>query len=174
MPESSGGGAASSLISLGTFHHEQGEHDEALRYYKKSLSIQREIGNAMDESLCLNNIGVVHLERGELGDALTNFEQALRLREESNSVYELGETLFNLGETSSGFGQYDRALGYYLRALERMRSVQDDLGVTAALHGIGIILGRQGRPAVGAMAPGPGWIVRGSAHLPWLSSWDTL
>jgi tetratricopeptide (TPR) repeat protein len=95
--------------------------------------------------VCLNNIGVVYLDRGEFGDALTNLEQALRLREETSNPYELGETLFNLGETSSALGRYEQALDYYLRALEQMRESQDHRGIAAAQHGIGVILGRQGR-----------------------------
>jgi serine/threonine protein kinase/Tfp pilus assembly protein PilF len=138
-------GIGISLLGLGDFHLDLGQYDDALRHYKDALRIHRELGDGRSEALCLNNIGVVYLDRGEFGDALTNLEQALLLREKTSNPYELGETLFNLGETSSALGRYDQALDYYLRALEQMRASQDHIGVAATQHGIGIILGRQGR-----------------------------
>ena len=62
---------------------DRGDHDQALKLYKESLQIQRDVGNEGLEAICLNNVGSVYSEKGQYEDALTYFKQALQLREKS-------------------------------------------------------------------------------------------
>ena len=107
------------MINLGQFYTARAQYDEALKLFKDSLQIQRDVGNQNSEALCLNNIGNTLLAKGEYGDALLYFERALELREKLKVPQDLAMTRHNLAETYANLGRYDQAQGEYLRALER-------------------------------------------------------
>ena len=101
---------------------------EALKMYKESLQLQRDVGNESMQAICLNNIGTAYSEKGRYEDSLTYYQQALQLREKSKVPQDIVEAVHNLGETSADMGQYDQAISYYLRALDLRRSMNDRNG----------------------------------------------
>jgi len=137
--------AGDTLIDLGNFYQERGQHDQALQMYKESLQIQRDSGDEVYQALCLNNIGNVYLSNGQYDDALTYFQQALGLREKLKVQGDIADTLHNIAETNAQMGQYDQALSQYLRALDLYRSASDKRGVAINSYGMGMVFGYQGR-----------------------------
>ena len=78
-------GLGDTLIDLGNFYDDRGDHDQALQMYKESLQIERDIGNERLQAACLNNIAGVYFAKGQYEDARTYYLQALQLREKSKA-----------------------------------------------------------------------------------------
>jgi tetratricopeptide (TPR) repeat protein len=133
------------LIDLGNFYENRGQHDQALKMYKESLQIQRDSDDETYQALCLDHIGGIHVSKGEYEDALTYFQQALQLREKLKVPGEIVETVYNMADTEAKLGQYDQALSQYLRALDLYRSVGDKRGAAIDLYSMGSLFGYQGR-----------------------------
>ena len=50
-------GLGDTLIDLGNFFDDRGDHDQALKNVQGSAAIQRDLGNESMQAICLNNIG---------------------------------------------------------------------------------------------------------------------
>ena len=90
-------GLGDTLIDLGDFYDDRGDHDQALKMYKEALQLQRDLGNESLQAICLNNIGTAYSEKGQYEDALTYYQQALQLREKSKVPQDIVEAVHNLG-----------------------------------------------------------------------------
>jgi tetratricopeptide (TPR) repeat protein len=126
-------------------YDDRGEHDLALKMYKESLQIQREVGNESHQALCLNNIGSVYSAQGKYDDALTYFQQALQLREKANDPGDIVETVHNLADTDFKMGRFDQALTQYMRALDLRRTIEDKRGAAIESYSLGTLFAYQGR-----------------------------
>ncbi len=138
-------GLGDTLIDLGNFYDDRGDHDQALKMYKEALQLQRDLGNESLQAICLNNIGGAYSSKGQYEDALTYFQQALQLREKSKVPQDIVEAVHNLGITSAQMGQYDQAISYYLRALDLRRSMNDPHGAAIESYSLGTLFDYQGR-----------------------------
>jgi len=138
-------GLGDTLIDMGNFYDERGDHDQALKFYKEALQIQRDLGSERAQAICLNNIGAVYFEKAQYEDALTYYQQALQLREKANVPQDLVESVHNLAETSVRMGQYDQAVSQYMRALDLWRSMNDTRGAAVESYTLGTIFDYQGR-----------------------------
>ena len=138
-------GLGDTLIDLGNFYDDGGDHDQALKMYKESLQIQRDLSNETLQAVCLNNIGAVYFEKAQYEDARTYYQQALQLREKANVPKDIVESVHNLAETSVRMGQYDQAVSQYMRALDLWRSMEDARGVAVESYTLGVMFDYQGR-----------------------------
>ena len=57
-------GLGDTLIDLGNFYDDRGDHDQALKMYKEALQLQRDLGNESLQAICLNNIGSAYSAKG--------------------------------------------------------------------------------------------------------------
>jgi len=138
-------GLGDTLIDMGNFSDDRGDHDQALKMYKEALELERDIANESLQAICLNNIGSVYSEKGQYDDALTYFQQVLQLREKSKVPQDIVESVHNLGQVLGGMGQYDQAISYYMRALDLRRSMNDPRGAALESYGLGTLFDYQGR-----------------------------
>lgn len=68
--------------NIATIYLEQGDDEEAIKYYKEALRVERKSSldtNPHDVIMTLQHIGLVHQRRGDLDDALEYFNEALNL-----------------------------------------------------------------------------------------------
>jgi len=93
-------------IKLGTAAQEQGNLDEAIGQYRKSLEVRPDSAEAN------NNLGLALAGRGEVDKAIARFRMALEL----NPHY--AEAHYNLGNVLAGRGQIDEAIAHFKKALE--------------------------------------------------------
>src|ERR671930_314992 len=138
-------GVGGTLLDLGNFYDDQGDHDKALEFYKESLQVERDIGDESMQAICLNNIGNARFAKGEYEDALTYFQQALQLREKAKVPDDIVESVHNIAETSAKMGQYDQAVAQYMRALDLRRSIGDARGAAIESYSLGTLFQQQGR-----------------------------
>src|SRR5438445_169929 len=136
---------AHTLIDFGNLYDDRGDHDQALKMYKESLQVQRDLSNEGLQAICLNNIGAVYFEKAQYEDARTYYQQALQLREKANVPQDIVDSVHNLAETSVRMGQYDQAVSQYMRALDLHRSMEDVRGAAVESYMLGMMFDYQGR-----------------------------
>ncbi|CAF3482008.1 unnamed protein product, partial [Rotaria socialis] len=105
---------------LGCLKHDQGEYQQAVTCYEKSIEINRKTLPQDDASLAptYGNIGGVHNNMGEYSKALQYYEKSLKIRE--ISVLPTHPALANsyccIGGVYNSMGEYSKALEYYEKA----------------------------------------------------------
>jgi tetratricopeptide (TPR) repeat protein len=92
--------------NLGNFYLNQGNYDEALKYFNKSLAL-----NA-DYHLAWNSLGVTSMMKGDVEGALKAFQQCLTI------APMFTEARNNLGTLYQETGQLDKAEAEYVKAAQ--------------------------------------------------------
>ena len=107
---------------IGTIKTDQGEYEEAIKFYEKSISIQQEIlpSDHIDFATAYNNIAGLYDKRGEYLKALSYYEKALPIYQEhfSSNHRHLATLYNNIGLLYNKMGQYSKALSYHKNASE--------------------------------------------------------
>ncbi|CAF1095738.1 unnamed protein product [Adineta steineri] len=130
---------------LGCIRDEQGEYQEALTYYEKSLAILETIlpSNHPDLGISYNNIGAVYSKMGDYPKALSSHEKALAIKQQSlpSDHPDLAMSYNNIGVVYNEMGDYPKALSYYEKNLaiqqQSLPSNHPDLG--ASYNNIGSV-----------------------------------
>ncbi|CAM2726950.1 unnamed protein product [Rotaria socialis] len=105
---------------LGRVKKGQGEYQEAVKFYEKSLDIKRKTLPEDDVSLAdtYGNIGAVYDSMGEYSKALEYYEKANKIFEISlpPTHPDLAISYNNIGRVYDNMGEYSKALEYYEKA----------------------------------------------------------
>ena len=113
---------------LGGIKEAQGEYQEAIAFYEKSLEIKKKIlvPNDPDMTISYNNIGSVYLNMGEYPKALSSLKKALTIRQQSlppnhpdlaTSYSNIGSVYFNMGEYPKALSSYEKTLSIQQQSL---------------------------------------------------------
>ena len=91
--------------SLGSYFLDQGQVDDAIPHFKKSLEINPRYVYAH------NNLGVADLDLGKIGDAIVQFRQALDVDPRRADVHNsLGDAYYQHGNDTEAATEYEKAL----------------------------------------------------------------
>ncbi|CAF1428833.1 unnamed protein product [Adineta ricciae] len=106
---------------LGLIKDNQGEYEEAIRWYEQSLTIYEKTLSPQDPVLVAsyNNIGNVYKNVGDYPKAFSYYEKALAISQQSLSPNHshLASTYNNIGLVYDNMGDYPQALSYHEKAL---------------------------------------------------------
>jgi tetratricopeptide (TPR) repeat protein len=107
---------------LGSVKYNQGEYNEAIRFYEKSLEIYKKTLPPTHSNLAVshNNIGNVYFNMGNYSKALSSYEQALEIQQHSlpSNHPDLAMSFNNIGEVYKKMGEHSKALSSYGKALQ--------------------------------------------------------
>ncbi|CAF1299635.1 unnamed protein product [Adineta steineri] len=105
---------------LGQIRLNQGEYQEALTYYEKSLVIYQKTlpSNHLNLAHSYNNIGLVYKNIGDYPKALSYYEKDLAISQQSlpSNHLDLGDSYINIGTVYYSMGDYPKALSSYEKA----------------------------------------------------------
>ena len=113
---------------LGDAYYRLGQTADALRTFRRGLTLQKEFGSRSDQAYALDRLGRIYLASNSPQDrqlALESFEQALELRRIDGNLGRQAEALHNLGNTYRVLGDRRKALQYYHRALAIRHRLRD-------------------------------------------------
>ncbi|MDH4223195.1 MAG: tetratricopeptide repeat protein [candidate division Zixibacteria bacterium] len=132
-------GKSAALGNIGLIYSAKGELDNALKYHKDALKIDREIGYKQGEAAALGNIGLIYSDKGDLEKALKYHKDAFKIHREIG--YKQGEAaaLGNIGLIYSDKGDLEKALKYHKDALKIDREIGYKQGEALDLDAIGLI-----------------------------------
>ncbi|CAF1166528.1 unnamed protein product [Adineta steineri] len=130
---------------LGGIKDDQGEYQEALTYYEKSLAIYQKIlpSDHLNFAHSYNNIGVTYKNMDDYPKALLSYEKALAIRQQSllSNHPDLASSYMGIGSVYFKMGDYSKALPNYEKALaikqQSLPSTHSSLG--ASYYNIGLV-----------------------------------
>ena len=128
---------ADALSNMGYTYHKEGQNSTALKYFTKSLQIEREIDDKRRMAVVLNNIGNVCKVQGDLPKAASYFKESLKLSEKKGYKKLIGVSLNNLGSIYNRQGDIREALKYYHKCLKMFEELNDKEKIAIALSNIG-------------------------------------
>lgn len=135
---------ADCLFNLGLVISEIGLYDRAIKYFKKAMEIDKEIGPVDVYILDLNNIGLCLLNKGKVNndlsavrDSLYYFKEALRLSEENRIIKRKIMVLNNLGNALCVLGEKDKAKDCLNEALTLSNEMNDKYFLTVVNDSLG-------------------------------------
>ncbi|GEM_PF-1450379 len=107
---------ANALHSLGVFSKELKRPDDALVYYKKSIAINRIIGNRNGQISDLNNIANIYFDKKEYSKCLAAWDTVITIANEINAKQLLAIAYINRGNTYSKLNKHHDAIDNKLKA----------------------------------------------------------
>ena len=137
--------------NIGMVYRVQGEYDEALVQYQKSLEIQNCVLGCEDVSVAAsyNNIGLVFTAQGDHKNALLQFQKSLAIKirvfgcdsaEVSSSYNNIGGVYTQQGDLENALIQHQKSLEISIRVFGRKHP-----SVAESYHNIGLIYRTQGK-----------------------------
>ena len=134
--------------NLGVLCNVQGNFEEALGHYLKSLEGHRRTGNDYRCALAYHNLGMISADRSLWEDADKFFGQSREIAERLGDIRLQGLCLLNHSEVHVAKQQFEQAK----RSAEEALAIFDQLGSlldkTDAYRVIGIVYRETGRPAL--------------------------
>lgn len=122
------------------------DFDGAIREYRDTLVLRRQLGDRFGEALTSSNLGhALHL-RGRYDEAASHFDRALALWE-PDDLGERALTLLNRGHLHLDLGEADRARERFREALALSRQAEDRAGEAMALNALGLLAQDAGQPS---------------------------
>jgi non-specific serine/threonine protein kinase len=116
---------------------DQGDYDEAIRYFEECLAIAEHLGDTGVAARALRGMGILASNQSDFARATVLFEQALERFRALDDRPGIARSLNDLGLVAERQGDHDRAVAFQEEALPIARTVGDDWQ-------IGIILGNLG------------------------------
>ncbi|MCK4666403.1 tetratricopeptide repeat protein [Candidatus Dependentiae bacterium] len=108
---------------IGIILYRQGHFDDALKHYKKSLSIAKKVGNKRRIASSLNGIGGILFNQGNYNEGLEAYQKSLKLKEELGDKIGIGISLNNIGLVYYHLGNFNEGLKFENKSLELYREV---------------------------------------------------
>lgn len=116
--------------NLGYCKEDQGDNEQALRYYEKALEIYRKIlpPDSFAVATAYSNIGLVHLSLGNSREALEFLQRDLDIQQRTNASdhLNLASSYNNLGGVYKYMGEHSTALTFYNQGLEMTERLLPD------------------------------------------------
>lgn len=140
-------GKAKVFNAIGAIHHDDGNYDRALTYYRQSLGLRKLNGTPADRAVLYGNLGSVMEELGVLDSALFYHRLNLTIRKGMGEPSWNAVCFANLGECFDKAGEGDSALHYLEASLALLGSVGDEYRRSHVLTLLGMVQMHRGDPA---------------------------
>ncbi|MEM9218649.1 MAG: tetratricopeptide repeat protein [Cyanobacteria bacterium P01_F01_bin.150] len=125
------------LNLLGDISWYLSQYSQSLEYAQSSLSLARELGDAVGEAGALKDIGDVYNFLADYIQALDYYEQSLIITRDIGDREGEASTLNNIGIVYRLLGDYLQSLDYYEQSLTLARDIDNRKDEARALNNIG-------------------------------------
>ena len=132
-------------MNLGNVYQSQGSWNDAIKCYKQSLKICRELGDIHGESQTLANLGNVYLLQSRWNEAISCYEKSLKICRELGARHGESQTLGNLGLVYESQGSWNDAIDNYEKSLKICRELGDRHGEGMTLVNLGLLYKNKGK-----------------------------
>ncbi len=145
----------SRLFNISNLFADVGNHDSALFFAKKALTLAELMHKKAITPLELkayhkrigfskSAIGLIHYYKGDYLEAMKFYKEALEIFNTYNMNAKKASVLGNMGLVFMYGGDYPKALDYYLQGLKIDEEIKDKSGMAKRLGNIGIVYEQQG------------------------------
>lgn len=137
---------ASALNNIGIIKAEEGNINDAIEYYIKSLNAHIQNQYKIGMASAFHNLGFTYDNIGDVPMALEYYHKALKIQETLNDKAEIAMSLNDIGYVYANQGQIAKALEYYKRSLRYRQETGDKRGEAQSLNNLGNIFEKNGNP----------------------------
>ncbi|MHA2172368.1 MAG: tetratricopeptide repeat protein, partial [Candidatus Kariarchaeaceae archaeon] len=123
--------------SLGLYHFNIADLDNAMMYYQKALNYSKSIGCKVSRGFQYRYLGEILYRKGELKEALDFSQKGLQQQMEEKSVHGTGESHIYLGKIYQDFGDLEFALEHYLQGLDILQGIEYNPSIAESYDLIG-------------------------------------
>lgn len=135
---------SSAFANLAVSLSKEGQFEEALTYFTKTIQIQKELNNKSALSITYGYIGHCYANRGNYKLALENYQRCLDIEVETENKKGQSTTLNNIAIMFESQGNITKALEYHERSLKIREEMGDEKKIAIALNNIALIYQNQG------------------------------
>ena len=128
------------LDAHATLALEQGNTDEAFRFYLRDLAAARRFGELFDEATALNNLAAVRLQQERYDEAIDWLNASNRIASSLGAQDLLLYNMGNLGWAYYSLGDHERAFALFQDAEHRAAALGDTQGTILWLTTTGYVL----------------------------------
>ncbi len=119
--------------------HAKNDLSEALKYYEKCLSYEKQLESNEVIANTLNNMGQLYVSLGNIPKALDYYQKSLKIVELDQNKNRAATVLNSIGFALKTQGDFPQALEYYHRSYKLHEQGKDKNGMAYALNNIGAI-----------------------------------
>ncbi len=125
------------LMSMGNLYGDMGQWDRAIKYFKNSLLITKELNNLKRKARIINNIGLINLFKGDTSTGYINLKESLTLCEtiKAEDIYIMA--LNNMGIYYDMVGEWRKALDIYKRSLSISKRNNNIIEISNTMGNLG-------------------------------------
>ncbi len=135
---------ANALGDIGFVLEMQGDNEEAMIYYEKTLAIQQLISDKSGASTTLNNMGLNYNKQGNFDLSLKCHVDAMKLQNVINDKEGIASSFNHIGLLYNNQGNIEKALEYYHKSLKIREEINDTYGLSISYSNIGLVYQHQG------------------------------
>ena len=128
---------ANALNIQGISFYFNGDYENALILFHKSIKVKIEIDDQEGISNSYNNIASIQLIQGKLMQALDSYKKSLKIQKEIQNNHGIATITGNIGVIYRRSGIFDKALEHYHESLIMFKENNDSNGISNALINIG-------------------------------------
>jgi tetratricopeptide (TPR) repeat protein len=139
-------GVAMTQRNLGLLYDAEGEIEAASAALQQAADGLRRADDSVGQAHVLNQIARIELANGDTAAAVDRLRGALEICRDVECPRVEAQVLFRLGEAMRQQRQFEEAELIMSTVLEMVRRTRDTVGESHALHALGVIAARLGRP----------------------------
>jgi tetratricopeptide (TPR) repeat protein len=125
------------LNSLGGARRDQGNLDEAITDFKRSLEIKTSLGDQRGIAMVLNCLGGARRDQGDLDGAIADFKSSLEIEKSLGDQRGIAMVLNSLGGARRDQGDLSGAIADFEHSLEIRKSLGDQRGIAMVFNSLG-------------------------------------
>ncbi len=104
---------------------ENNEGKDAIKYFKQSLNLNKQLGNQNAVKNIQNNLGFIYSELGDFHAALDNFNETLKINRAQNRKPDIAADLQNIAQVYFDLKQYNQAISQLEEAVDLAMEIND-------------------------------------------------
>jgi tetratricopeptide (TPR) repeat protein len=132
------------LNNIGLIYKIKGDYDNALKYYREALHIDKQLEKLSGEAVILSNIGMIYHAKGDYDNALQHLRDALQIDEKLGDLQGKAVRLNNIGLIYNAQGDYEKAMQHYKEVLHIIEQFGELRRKATILNNIGLIYDAKG------------------------------
>lgn len=124
------------FIEIGIDYDRFGEHEKALKIYKKAMNRALAIGDRQGLGSIYSNMGIAYNGMQNFDKALEFYNKSMEIVLESNNEQEMAILYNNIGYVYKNILKYQEAGEYYIKALGLFTEANDKFNMTACYYNL--------------------------------------
>jgi tetratricopeptide (TPR) repeat protein len=122
------------LNNIGNILSKQGQNEDAISFYKKSLELANDIEDFQGIANALNGLSAIYTIQGDVDKAIEILGKAIKIYDIDGDIKGKADALHNLSNNYIDQGKVDDAIELYKQSLKLKESINDIQGKAGTLY----------------------------------------